>query len=107
MVCRAEKRHTTNIDKAINDQNVDHDNYERHMNIDLARGPVLWGIPCGVGNSDYGFVIEGAGRPPRQANPYDDAPYPVAQALTYNFLIRNTHITKDAYPQYMPRLSFL
>ena len=98
---KAENKHTSNINKTLNNQNVDHDNYGRHMNVDLARGPVLWGIPCGVGNSDYGFMIEGAGRPHRQANPYDDDPYPVAQALTYNFLIRNTHITKDAYPQYM------
>ena len=97
----AERRKTPQLDKAVNVHNIDYEDYNRHMNIDLSRGPVLWGIPCGVGNTDYGFTIEGAGRPARQANPYDDDPYPVAQALTYNFLIRNTHITKDAYPQYM------
>ena len=98
---KTERTKTAHLDKEISIHNINYDDYNRHMNIDLSRGPVLWGIPCGVGNTDYGFMIEGAGRPTRQANPYDDNPYPIAQALTFNFLIRNTHITKDAYPQYM------
>ena len=103
---KAEEEKISNLSKAINNLNVDYDNYNRYENIDLAKGPILWGIPCGVGNSDFGFSIKGAGRPFKNANPYNDEPYPVAQALTYNFLVRNTHITKDAFPQYMKEHSF-
>ncbi len=81
--------------------NTDYDDHSRYMNIDLSKGAVVRGIPCGVGNSDHGFKIIGVGRPARNANPYDEEPYPTAQALVFNFLIRNTHITKDAYPEYM------
>lgn len=87
--------------RAVGNLNTDYDDYSRHLNIDLSKGAVVRGIPCGVGNSDYGFRIVGIGRPDRNVNPYDEEPYPTAQALVFNFLIRNTHITKDAYPEYM------
>ena len=96
-----EKVHNEIIRKAVGNLNTDYDDYSRYLNIDLSKGSIVRGIPCGVGNSDYGFKIIGVGRPERNANPYDEEPYPIAQALVFNFLIRNTHITKDAYPEYM------
>lgn len=101
-----EKAKTDILNKAVGDLNVDYEDYSRHLNIDLSKGSVVRGIPCGVGNSDYGFKIVGAGRPEQNINPYDEEFYPIAQALTFNFLIRNTHITKEAYPEYMHAQSF-
>lgn len=89
------------LEKVSEILDVNYDDYSRYLNVDLSHGPTVRGIPCGVGSSDYGFEIKGVGRPQRNANPYDEEPYPAAQALVYNFLVRNTHITRDAYPTYM------
>ena len=81
---------------------VDTDNYERYMNLDLSKGEIVRGLPCGVGNHDHGFEIVGIGR--QDINNND--PYPSLVALVYNFLIRDTHITREAYPQYMKKGAF-
>ena len=39
---RTGKEKSSNLDKVIGNQNVDYENYDRHMNIDLERGPALW-----------------------------------------------------------------
>jgi superfamily II DNA helicase RecQ len=63
---------------------------------------VVYGIPCGVGNSDYGFIVKGTGH--EDVN--NREPFPSVHALVYNFLIRDSHITREAYPQYMKNHPF-
>jgi superfamily II DNA helicase RecQ len=77
--------------------NVDYENYDRYRNLDLSKGRETSGIPCGVGNADHGFIVKGTGD---KEQVHRDL-FPGVQALVYNFLIRDSHITKDAYPQYM------
>lgn len=89
-------------EKAAESINTDYEDYNRYLNVDLSkRKKLVLGIPCGVGNSDFGFEIRGAGRTFSNINSYDEEPYPTLLALVYNFLVRNTHITRDAYPEYM------
>jgi superfamily II DNA helicase RecQ len=82
--------------------NVDYENYDRYRNLDLSKGSVVYGIPCGVGNSDYGFIVKGTGH--EDVN--NREPFPSVHALVYNFLIRDSHITREAYPQYMKNHPF-
>lgn len=81
---------------------IDYDNYDRYINLDLSQGSLVRGVPCGVGNGDFGFIVKGTG--------YEDlnnhVPFPSVHALVYNFLIRDSHITKEAYPQYMKNHPF-
>lgn len=51
-------------------------------------------IPCGVGNTDNGFVIHGISPTKPSKHPYG----PIL-AVIYNFLIRNTKLTDDDIPQ--------
>ena len=81
---------------------IDYDNYDRYINLDLSQGSLVRGIPCGVGNGDFGFIVKGTGH--EDLNNHD--PFPSVHALVYNFLIRDSHITKDAYPQYMKNHPF-
>lgn len=74
-----------------------HDDYQRYLNLDLSKGKVVRGIPCGVGDSDYGFIVKGTGN----ENTNSDKTYSSLQALIYNFLIRDSHIQRENYPQYM------
>lgn len=82
--------------------NTDLDDYERYYNLDLSKGKVVYGIPCGVGKSDYGFIVKGTGF--EDINNRDL--FPSVQALIYNFLIRDSHISKEAYPQYIKNGDF-
>ncbi len=86
----------------LTELNVNYDDYRRYYNLSLSDNPVVYGIPCGVGNSDYGFIVKGTGR--EDLN--DRSLFPSVHALVYNFLIRNTHITKECYPQYIKNHSF-
>lgn len=79
-----------------------YDDYGRYYNLDLSKGKPVYGIPCGVGNSDYGFIVKGTGF--EDLNNHEQ--FPSVHALVYNFLIRDTHITKESYPQYMKTCSF-
>ncbi len=81
---------------------VNLDDYNRYYNLDLTKGTVVYGVPCGVGNSDYGFTVKGTDHWNKELNHV----FPSVHALVYNFLIRDTHISKDAYPQYMKNHSF-
>lgn len=81
---------------------IDYDNYDRYINLDLSQGSLVRGIPCGVGNGDFGFIVKGTGH--EDLNNHD--PFPSVHALVYNFLIRDSHITKEAYPQYMKNHPF-
>ena len=85
------------LDSKAGNLNLDYDDYERHMNLDLAKGDIVRGIPCGVGNSDYGFIVKGTGTEDVNKNEL----YPSLHALVYNFLIRDSHIKRENYPQYM------
>jgi superfamily II DNA or RNA helicase len=81
---------------------IDFDNYDRYINPDLTKGTVVRGIPCGVGKDDYGFVVRGTGH--EDLNNHDS--FPSVYALVYNFLVRDTHITRESYPQYMKENRF-
>lgn len=76
---------------------IDYENYDRYMNLDQSNGEVVRGIPCGVGDSDYGFIVKGTGS--EAVN--NREPYPSLHAMVYNFLIRDSHIQRENYPQYM------
>lgn len=89
-------------DKVLSGKNDSDESFNRFLNLDLSKGSKRCGIPCGVGNYDYGFDIIGAGR--EDIN--NDDPYPSLHAVVYNFMIRNTRITKETYPQYMKNHSF-
>ena len=93
---------TNNLNQIIGDLVIDYDNYDRYINLDLSKGNVVRGIPCGVGNGDYGFEVKGTGK--EDVNNHDLLPS--VHALVYNFLIRDSHITRDSYPQYMKNHSF-
>lgn len=71
--------------------------YSKYMNLDLSKGDIVRGIPCGVGDDDYGFIVKGTGT--EDVN--DHRSYPSVHAIVYNFLIRDSHIQRDNYPQYM------
>jgi len=71
--------------------------YERHMNLDRSKGEIVQGIPCGVGDADYGFMVIGTGKQDLNRSDF----YPTLFALVYNFLIRDTCIQRENYPQYM------
>ena len=85
------------LDSKAGNLNLDYDDYERYMNLDLAKGDIVRGIPCGVGDSDYGFIVKGTGTEDVNKNEL----YPSLHALVYNFLIRDSHIKRENYPQYM------
>lgn len=85
------------LDSKASNLNSDYDDYERYMNLDLAKGDIVRGIPCGVGDSDYGFIVKGTGTEDINKNEL----YPCLHALVYNFLIRDSHIKRENYPQYM------
>ncbi|MDF2872840.1 MAG: RecQ family ATP-dependent helicase [Anaerocolumna sp.] len=92
-----QKEEKKSLEGKTGDLNVEYDNYNRYMNLDLTKGEVVRGIPCGVGDSDYGFIVHGTGR-----EDVNDIPsYTSLHALVYNFLIRDTHIEREKYPQYM------
>lgn len=76
---------------------IDRENYDRYMNLDQSKGRLVRGIPCGVGDFDYGFVVRGTGT--EDLN--NKEPYPSLHAIVYNFLIRDSHIQRENYPQYM------
>lgn len=92
----------SNIEKLTEGLNVDYDDYGRYVNLDFSKGSVIRGIPCGVGNNDFGFIVKGTG----QENVNDHGIFPSVHALVYNFLLRDSHITKDAYPEYMKKNQF-
>ncbi len=85
------------IERQADELNVNYEDYDRYYNLDLSDGKPMYGIPCGVGSSDYGFIVRGTGH--EDLNVQER--FPSVQAIVYNFLIRNSHITKDSYPQYM------
>ena len=85
------------IAEKVGDLVNNHDDYQRYLNLDLSKGKVVRGIPCGVGDSDYGFIVKGTGN----ENTNSDKTYSSLQALIYNFLIRDSHIQRENYPQYM------
>lgn len=86
-----------NAEEQAGSLSIDYDNYDRYINLDLSAGSLVRGIPCGVGNGDFGFIVKGTG----QEDLNKHVSFPSVHALVYNFLVRNSHITKDAYPQYM------
>lgn len=51
-------------------------------------------IPCGVGNTDNGFVLHGVS--PTATSRHEKGP---VLAVIYNFLIRNTKMTKEDIPK--------
>lgn len=85
------------IAEKVGDLLNNHDDYQRYLNLDLSKGKVVRGIPCGVGDSDYGFIVKGTGT----ENTNSEKTYSSLQALVYNFLIRDSHIQRENYPQYM------
>lgn len=96
------KKARTTVEEPIINPSIDYDNYDRYINLDLSTGSVVRGVPCGVGNDDFGFVVKGTGH--ENLNNHDA--FPSVQALVYNFLVRDSHITKEAYPQYIKNHSF-
>ena len=90
------------VEQQAGDLSIDYDNYDRYINLDLSTGSIARGIPCGVGNGDFGFIVKGTGH--EDLNNHD--PFPSVHAIVYNFLVRDSHITKDAYPQYMKNHNF-
>lgn len=75
----------------------DFNDYRRYMNLDLSKGEIVRGIPCGVGDDDFGFIVRGTG----MENVNEHRLYPSLHALVYNFLIRDSHIRRENYPEYM------
>ncbi len=67
---------------------VNLDDYNRYYNLDLTKGTVVYGVPCGVGNSDYGFTVKGTDHWNKELNHV----FPSVHALVYNILIRDAHI---------------
>lgn len=53
-------------------------------------------VPCGMGKTDYGFFIYGIKRSPMCLNKNGDV-----FALVYNFLVKNSTITKNNMPRYL------
>lgn len=92
-----EKRKEETLLQNTGDYGIDYNDYSRYMNLDLAKGEVVRGIPCGVGDSDYGFIVKGTGTEDLNRT----EPYPSLLAIVYNFLIRDSHIERENYPQYM------
>ena len=97
-----QRKEQERVEQQAGELSVDYDDYERYYNLDLSEGKPVYGIPCGVGNSDYGFIVKGTGHEDLNNHDY----YPSVHAMVYNFLIRDTHISKDAYPQYMKNNTF-
>lgn len=91
-----------NAEEQAGNLSIDYDNYDRYINLDLSVGSLVRGISCGVGNGDFGFIVKGTGQ--EDLNKRDH--FPSVHALVYNFLVRDSHITKDAYPQYMKNHPF-
>ena len=85
------------IQAVVSEIVFDTDNYERYMNLDHSKGSIARGIPCGVGDGDYGFIVKGTGT--EDVN--NTEPYPTLHALVYNFLIRDSNIKRENYPEYM------
>ena len=59
-------------------------------------------IPCGVGNNDFGFKIIGINKCENCKHKYSDV-----FAIIYNYLLRNSHISRDDYPTYFKEKEFL
>lgn len=90
------------IERKASELNINYEDYNKYYNVDLSDGELVYGIPCGVGTSDYGFIVRGTGHEDLNVQEI----FPSVHAMVYNFLIRNTHITKDAYPQYFKTHNF-
>lgn len=86
---------TVDIHEAVTALGAGLDNYNRYVNIDRHNVSRV-GIPCGVGNADHGFEIIGTHK-----EKYSDA-----QAVVHNFMLRDSHIDKKFYPQYMKNAQF-
>mgnify|MGYP005756440989 CR=1 FL=1 len=75
------------------------ENESFYINPSLAEKESRIYIPCGVGNTDYGFFVHGIRKVylcrNANANVY---------ALVYNYLIRSSRIQEDDYPTYIKNL---
>lgn len=75
------------------------ENENFYINPSLAEKESRIYVPCGVGNTDYGFFVHGIGKVllcrNLNANVY---------ALVYNYLIRSSRIQEDDYPTYIKSL---
>ena len=56
-------------------------------------------IPCGIGNSDFGFTIYGIKKAPMCSNKNSDV-----FALVYNYLIRSTNVDDGSIPRYISEI---
>ncbi len=70
------------------------DRVDLYTNVKLDKIPGKIFIPCGVGNTDYGFYICGI-------EERDCSTAPTVYALIYNYLTRNSCITPEDYPHYL------
>ncbi len=96
-----EKQRQDNVEGIASSVSMDFNDYVRHYNLDLSKG-IVYGVPCGVGNSDHGFIVKGT----CSENINNNDLYPSVLAMTYNFLVRDTHISKDGLPQYLRMTRF-
>lgn len=75
------------------DDGYDPEDFQRFINPSFASTSGVL-IPCGVGNSDNGFVLHGLNPTGRSTHPKG----PIL-AVIYNFLIRNTKLSDDDIPK--------
>lgn len=74
------------------------DNEDYYINVDLPKDIDGIFVPCGIGNSDYGFIIKGA------ISNFDTKNYDLENnvyALIYNFFVRNSCISPEEIQNYI------
>ncbi len=80
------------IDFAYRESQID---YYTNVRLDKINGKIF--IPCGVGNSDNGFYICGI-------KEVACSTAPTVFALVYNYLLRNSCITREDYPHFLDKI---
>ena len=70
-------------------------NYSNYVNVQAKKERDIICIPCGVGNTDFGFRIFGITEVDRCEHPYANI-----YALTYNYLIRSSTINPKELPRF-------
>ena len=70
-------------------------NYTNYVNVQIQKEKDVICVPCGVGNTDFGFKILGIAEVERCNHPYANI-----YALIYNYMIRSSTINPKGLPRF-------
>ncbi|MFS0876442.1 DEAD/DEAH box helicase [Solibacillus isronensis] len=82
------------------DMRDEYDTYYINAKINKSQDRIY--VPCGVGNSDYGFFIYGINKVDKCSHPYANV-----YALVYNYLVRNSKIKEEDKPHVLKKEEIL